>query len=174
MTFLKTSEGRVGQDPTRWRAARKAEPDVESNLPRVPALGKGCRTGCGCLQKDRDHRGNRPGLDHSQIARHQRMVCGMWPGGGHGGVERGGGAFGHYAAQAVRTSDDPTDAPRLWGQPGLALVASCRRVAADLPGVGSGVEVERITNCGSPDCRQFDNQNNLTIGTELPNKGELQ
>jgi|HubBroStandDraft_1064217.scaffolds.fasta_scaffold389416_2 hypothetical protein len=58
MISLKTFEGRFGQDRTRSRAAEKAEPDVESNLSRILALGKGFRTGSGCLQKDRDHRGN--------------------------------------------------------------------------------------------------------------------
>ena len=164
MTFLKTSEGRVGQDRTRWRAARKAEPDVESNLSRVPALGKGFGKGSGCLQEDRNHRGNRPYLDHSQIARHQGMVRGMWQGGGHGGVERGAGAFGNRP-----TSDDPTDAPRLRGQPGLALVGNRGRVTADLPGVGSGGTVR--SDCGSSEeillgDTRVDNQNNSTIGTK--------
>jgi hypothetical protein len=141
MTFLKTFEGCVGQDRTRCRAARKAEPDVESNLSRVPALGKGFRSARGRSQADRNHPGNRPDLDHSQVAHHLGVVCGMWPGGGNGGVERGGGALGNRPTSYY----DPTNAPRRsGGQPGLALVGICGRVAAGLSGVGSEVTVREI------------------------------
>jgi hypothetical protein len=139
MTFLKTFEGRVGQDRTRWRAARKAEPDVESNLSRVPALGKGFRSGRGRLQEDRNHPGNRPDLDHSKVAHHLGVVCGMRPGGGNGGLAGGRGALGNRPTSYY----DPTNAPRRsGGLPGLALVGSRGRVAAGLCGVAADVDVE--------------------------------
>jgi hypothetical protein len=139
MTFLKTFEGRVGQDRTRWRAARKTEPDVESNLSRVPALGKGFRSGRDRLQEDRNHPGNRPDLDHSQVAHHLGVVCGMRPGSGNGGLAGGGGALGNRPTSYY----DPTNAPRRsGGLPGLALVGSRGRVAAGLCGVAADVDVE--------------------------------
>jgi hypothetical protein len=141
MTFLKTFAGRVGQDRTRRRAARKAEPDVESNLSRVPALGKGFRSVRGRLQEDRNHPGNRPDLDHPQVAQHLGVVCGMRPGGGNGGVERGGGSLGNRPTSYY----DPTNAPRRsGGQPGLALVPSCGRIATGLSGVDSEVALVGI------------------------------
>jgi len=109
---------------------RKAEPDVERNLSRIPALGKGFRTIGSRLQKDRNHPGNRPDLDHSQIALKTSVVRGMWPGGGHGEVERGGGASGNRPT----SHNNRTNAPRRsGGQPGLPLVASCGWFAVGLP-----------------------------------------
>jgi hypothetical protein len=54
------------------------------------------------LQEDRNHPGNRPDPDDPRVAHHLGMMCGMRPGGGNGGLERGGCASGNRPALSLR------------------------------------------------------------------------
>jgi hypothetical protein len=83
-------------------------------------------------------------MDHPQSALDAGMVRRMWPGGGHGGTAGGVRTEGDERASANPVIGktafvNSANAPRLRGQPGMALVGKCGWIAADLSGVSPAV-----------------------------------
>jgi hypothetical protein len=103
----------------------------------ILALGKEAGERVFRPPKNRNYGPNRPALHLPRARFSKRVVRGMWTGGGHGGDTGGERGLGNGHASLHST----TNAPRLGGKPGIALVSSSRWDADDLPGVAAAIAV---------------------------------